>query len=156
VCGYNQHMGGVDKKDQLLQLYLVERNRMNKCYTKLFRRLLNATVLNALTIYRHNVGRKVDHLKFRIDLIEGLFVKYSLERKIPGRREDDNTVRRLSERHFLREYHQQSKNQNRQEGTSSAVSMANKERHFITARTVMLHCVSTSVSNITTPKKHLR
>jgi len=100
VCDYNQHMGGVDKKDQLLQMYLVERKRMNKWYMKLFRRLLNATVLNALTIYRHNVGRNVDHLKFRIDLIEGLFVKYAMERKVPGRRGDDNTVRRLIERHF--------------------------------------------------------
>jgi hypothetical protein len=51
VCDYNQHMGGVDKKEQLLQVYLVERKRVNKWYMKLFRRLPNATVLNVLTIY---------------------------------------------------------------------------------------------------------
>jgi hypothetical protein len=39
-------------------------------------------------------------VRFRIVLIEGLFVKYALERKIPGRRGDDSTARRLTERHF--------------------------------------------------------
>jgi hypothetical protein len=36
VIHYIQHKGGVDKKDQLLQTYLVERKRMNKWYMKLF------------------------------------------------------------------------------------------------------------------------
>jgi hypothetical protein len=45
VIHYYQHMGGVDKKHQLLQMCLVERTRMNKW-------LLNATVLNSLVIYR--------------------------------------------------------------------------------------------------------
>jgi hypothetical protein len=84
----------------VLLLYLVEGKRMNKWYMKIYRRLLRATVLNALTIYRHNVGRKVDHRTFRIDLIDAQFVKYAVERKIPGHRRDDNTVRRQTERHF--------------------------------------------------------
>jgi hypothetical protein len=37
--------------------------------------LLSATV-QYIDHYRHNV-RNVDHLKFRIDLVQGLFVKYS-------------------------------------------------------------------------------
>jgi hypothetical protein len=41
VMDYNQCMGGVDLKDQLLHSYLTERKRMNKWYMKLFRRLLN-------------------------------------------------------------------------------------------------------------------
>jgi hypothetical protein len=32
VIHYNQHTGGADKKDQLLQTYLVERKGMNKWY----------------------------------------------------------------------------------------------------------------------------
>lgn len=57
VIHYNKWMGGVDVKDQLLQTYLVERKRMHKWYMKLFRRLMNATVLNAMIIYRHNTGK---------------------------------------------------------------------------------------------------
>jgi hypothetical protein len=44
---------------------------------KMFRSLLNAMVPNSLSIYGKNVGQKVDHLKFKMDLIEGLLVKYS-------------------------------------------------------------------------------
>jgi len=102
VIHYNQHMGGVDKKDQLLQTYLVERKRMNKWYMKLFRRLLNATVLNSLVIYRQNGGRNVDHLTFRIELVEGLLAKYSVQRKVPGHHDGYSNIKRLTERHFPR------------------------------------------------------
>jgi hypothetical protein len=46
VFHYNLYVGGVDKKNQLLQVYLVERNMMNKWYKKLFRILLSARVFN--------------------------------------------------------------------------------------------------------------
>jgi hypothetical protein len=93
-------MGGTDKKDQLLHMYLVERKRMIKCYMKLFRRLPNTIILNSLITYRKNVGRKVDHSKFRTDLIVGLLVKYSMQRKVPGQNGDDNSVKRLTVWHF--------------------------------------------------------
>ena len=64
---------------------------MNKWYMKLFRRLLNATVLNSLVIYRQNIGRNIDHIKFRIDLVEGLLVKYSVQRRISGNQENNGT-----------------------------------------------------------------
>ena len=51
---------------------------MNRWYMKLFRRLLNVMVLNSLVTYTQNVERKVYHLKFRIDLVEGLLVKHSM------------------------------------------------------------------------------
>ena len=89
-------MRGVDKY-QLLPMYLVERKRMNKWYMKLFRRLLNTTVLNSLVTYRQNIGRKVDHLKFRTDL-----VKHSMLCEMSGHHDGHNTVNRLSERHFPR------------------------------------------------------
>ena len=48
VLDYNENTGGVDLKDQLLQPYLLERKKMTKWYIKLFRRLLNTTVLNCM------------------------------------------------------------------------------------------------------------
>jgi len=68
VLDYNQCMGGVDLKDQLLHSYLIERKRMNKWYMKLFCRLLNISILNALIIYRNNTGKRTDQLSFRIQL----------------------------------------------------------------------------------------
>jgi hypothetical protein len=56
VLDYNKSMIGVDLKDQLLHSYLIERKRMNKWYMKLFRRLLNISILNAMITYRGNTG----------------------------------------------------------------------------------------------------
>jgi hypothetical protein len=93
VINYNKWMGGVYLKDQLLQTYLVERKRMHKWYKKLFRRLLNATVLNAMIIYRHNTGKHIDQLAFRVNLVEALFHQFAdIERKVPGHRVGDNTI----------------------------------------------------------------
>jgi hypothetical protein len=85
VIDYNKCMGGIDLKDQLLQMHLVERKRMHKWYMKLFRRLLNATVLNAMIIYRHNTGKQIDQLAFRINLVEGLFEQFAGRWKTPFR-----------------------------------------------------------------------
>ena len=52
VLYYNSNMGGMDLKDQLLHMYLVERKRMTRWYMKLFKRLLNAIVLNSLILYK--------------------------------------------------------------------------------------------------------
>lgn len=50
VIHYNQHKGGIDKKDQLLPVYVVERKRIKKWHMKLFRKLLSAVVFNSLII----------------------------------------------------------------------------------------------------------
>ena len=105
VTDYNHNMGGVDLKDQLLHMYLVEREKMTKWYLKLFKSLLNSTVLNSFVIYRHVMARKIQQLSYRIQLVEGLFMKYACAaemRSVPGRQAVDNTVPRLTERHFLR------------------------------------------------------
>jgi hypothetical protein len=75
VLDYNQCMGVVDLKDQLLHSYLIERKRINKWCMKLFCRLLNTSILNAMIRYRNNTGKRIDQLSFRIQLVEGLFVK---------------------------------------------------------------------------------
>jgi len=36
VIDYNHNMGGVDLKDQLLHMYMVQRKKMTKWYLKLF------------------------------------------------------------------------------------------------------------------------
>jgi hypothetical protein len=76
ILDHNQYMGGVDLKDQLLQSYLVERKQMIKWFMKLFQRLLNSTVLNALILYRENTGKRIEQLSYWVQLVEGLFIKY--------------------------------------------------------------------------------
>jgi hypothetical protein len=87
-------------------MYLIERKRLHKWYHKLFKRLLNATVLNALIVYRRNCDKPVEHLSFGVLFLEGLFSKYGAtdERKVgqPGRHASENMIPRLTERHFLR------------------------------------------------------
>ena len=53
-------------------------------------------------IYRLNVERNVYHLKFGINLVDELLVKYSILRGVSGHHDGDNSVDRLTERHFPR------------------------------------------------------
>ena len=77
VIDYN-NMGGVDLKDNLLHMYMVERKKkITKWYLKLFKRLLNSTVLNLLVVYWQVTGRNMQQLTYRIHLVEGLFMKYA-------------------------------------------------------------------------------
>jgi len=99
----NENMGGVDLKDQLLQPYLLERKKMTKCYTKLFRRLLNIIVLNSMVICHANSGHiKIDHFKFTVELVQALLTEHESEsvRKFQGHHSTDKNVPRLLERHF--------------------------------------------------------
>jgi hypothetical protein len=43
---------GINLQDQMLQMYLIQRKIMHKWYHKVFKIFLNATLLNALTMYR--------------------------------------------------------------------------------------------------------
>jgi hypothetical protein len=56
---------------------------MNKWSMKLFRRLLSATRYISLIVHAKRVEQKVDHLKFRIDFIDGVSIKYSMHCKMP-------------------------------------------------------------------------
>ncbi|XP_068082003.1 piggyBac transposable element-derived protein 4-like [Anabrus simplex] len=112
VANYNDHMGGVDLKDQLLHGCLLERKKLTKWYIKLFRRLIKVAILNAMIICRRNSPEtRIDHLKFRMDVVtilscynvvQALLVEHSgtFERKVPGRHSSDKNVPRLTERHF--------------------------------------------------------
>jgi hypothetical protein len=52
---------------------------------KLFKRLLNYTVLNSMSLFRQVRGQNIDHLSYRVQLVEGLFYKYSQDRSGEGR-----------------------------------------------------------------------
>jgi hypothetical protein len=97
MLDYNHCMGGADLKDQLLHSYLIEIERMNKWYMKLFCRILNVMIM-----HRNNTGKRTDFI-FQHSIVEGLFVKYTkvTERKIPGLHSSDNTVPSLTERHVI-------------------------------------------------------
>ncbi|PNF13973.1 hypothetical protein B7P43_G08681 [Cryptotermes secundus] len=90
------------KKGEIVAQHCGRGKKMNKWYMKLFRKLLNTSVLNAL-IYKSNTGKNIGQLSFKIELVEGLFVKYAsaVEHKMPGRHASDNSVLRLTERHFI-------------------------------------------------------
>jgi hypothetical protein len=96
-------VGGVDLKDKIFQPYLLERNKMSKWYIKLFRRLLNSTILNFMVIYRANSRQtKIDHFKFRVELVQALLIEHESEsdRNFQGHHSTDKNVPRLVERHF--------------------------------------------------------
>ncbi len=75
IQDYNTHMGGVDLSDNLLSNYSTARNRMKKYYKKMFRHLLDISVLNAFIIYKKGGGQKT-RLNFIIMLGENLISTY--------------------------------------------------------------------------------
>jgi len=73
--------------------YLLERKKMTKWYTKLFRRLLNITILNGMVICRANSGQaKIDHFKFRVELVQALLIEHQSVRKFQGHHSTDKNV----------------------------------------------------------------
>ena len=78
---------------------------MTKWYLKLFKRLLNSTVLNSFVVYQQVTGRNIQQLSRRIQLVEGPCMKYARAAEmwsVPGWQASDNAVPQLTERHFLR------------------------------------------------------
>lgn len=77
---YNKFMGGVDLKDQKLSSYLLERKRGTKWYIKVFKRLLNISILNSYITYCSNIGqgKKMTHREFRYALAAELLEKYGV------------------------------------------------------------------------------
>jgi hypothetical protein len=51
VCDCNVNMLGVDLKQQMLQLYLLKPKKGTKRYLKLFKRLLDVEIHNAMVMY---------------------------------------------------------------------------------------------------------
>ncbi|XP_041969238.1 piggyBac transposable element-derived protein 4-like [Aricia agestis] len=74
VPDYNVCMGGVDRKDQMLAMYPLERRRGRVWYKKFFRRLLNASILNAYILLRTQTA--ITHRSFRETLVRELIAKH--------------------------------------------------------------------------------
>ena len=140
MIDYNHNTVGVDLKDNLLHMYMIERKKMTKWYLKLYKRLLNSTVLNSFVVYRQVTERNTQQLSYRIQLVEGLFMKYAPAaetQSVPGRQASDNTVPRLTERHFLRKWHPKLKNRNLRGGVLCAQSMGKRKLQCTAAKYVM-------------------
>ena len=75
VLDYNLLMGGVDKKDQLLSANPIERVRNQVWYKKLFRRLLNVSILNSYIMFRCKEP-KMAQRAFRNNLAEALITVF--------------------------------------------------------------------------------
>ncbi|KAL0808440.1 hypothetical protein ABMA28_012901 [Loxostege sticticalis] len=91
VLDYNKLMGGVDLKDQMLEPYLIERQRCGKWYMKLFKRLLNCSILNARILVESSSNATRDQLAFRLQLVDGILAKHlsrcpSREHRSPTKR----------------------------------------------------------------------
>ncbi|KAJ8711774.1 hypothetical protein PYW08_008728 [Mythimna loreyi] len=76
VLDYNKFMGGVDMKDQMLEPYLIERKRCGKWYMKLFKRLLNVSILNARILVESSTHKRHDHLAFRLSLVDSILTHH--------------------------------------------------------------------------------
>jgi hypothetical protein len=63
---------------------------------KLFRRLLNVTVPNAMIIYRHNTGKQIDQLTIEVSSVDAPFEQFTdTECKVAGCRVAENIILRL-------------------------------------------------------------
>jgi hypothetical protein len=66
----------------------------------LFRRLLNAILLNSI-IYRHNTRKEIDQLAFKFNLVEALFQQFAdTEHKVPGHRAAENIILQVESNFF--------------------------------------------------------
>ena len=85
-------------------------------------------------------GRNIQQLLYRIQLVEVLFTKYACAggtQIAPGQKASNNTVPRLTERHFLRKVASKLKNQNLREGMLCAQSMEKRKLQCTAAKYVM-------------------
>jgi len=93
---YNLHMGGVDRVDQ--QLHNVSPIRkVYKWYKKLAFRILMQMILNAQKIFVFHTGERLTFRKFLKKVIVSWI---TTERELPPNLVNDETVTRLTGRHF--------------------------------------------------------
>jgi hypothetical protein len=100
VCDYNINMLGVDLKDQMLQPYLLEQKKSTKLYLKLFKRLLNVAIHNAIVIcWCLPNNKNMNTLKFRLSLAQGLVEKCgsAVPRPVYSRQSLEPLPKRLTE-----------------------------------------------------------
>ena len=104
VEGYNRHMGGVDKSDQLLSYYGFG-HRTVKWWRRAWFHLIDMAVVNSYILYKESSqsARKLTHEKYRILLASELLVEAGEAPHVhPGGRASHPlpSSSRLTERHF--------------------------------------------------------
>ena len=101
VASYNSNMGGVDLSDNLMVHFSTARNRLKKYYKKVFRHMLDMTLLNSYIVYKA-LGGKTTRRDFILTLSEKLISKYADEIPASVRRPPRLSVKplRLIGRHF--------------------------------------------------------
>src|SRR6218665_1446026 len=86
IVTYNNNMGAVDVRDQMLASYPMERKRTKTWYKKFFRHLLNQTVLNSYILYKKNDDApKLNHVQFVMKLTERLLEMYHTPKQAQSR-----------------------------------------------------------------------
>ena len=71
MANYNSNIGGVDLFDNLMVHFSIARNRLKKYHKKVFRHMLNMTLLNPYIAYKA-LGEKVTGREFISALSEKL------------------------------------------------------------------------------------
>lgn len=101
VQDYNLFMGGVDRVDQMLSAYPLERKRQKVWYKKEFRHLINMCIYNAHAIHVKCNGNMTS-LEFREALVEKIISQhFDEERQVKkGRPSLESDPLRLHQRHF--------------------------------------------------------
>lgn len=97
VLDYNLSMGGVDKKDQLLQAFPIERVRNINWYKKLFRRLLNVSIHNAFVMFPK--PSLMAQRQFRVLLADEIILRFrppKVQQPLPTRHFPTKTNKRKS------------------------------------------------------------
>jgi len=113
---------------------------MTKWYVKLFKRLLNSTVLNSFVIYWQVMGRNIEQLSYRIQVVEGLFMKYALLQRrgvYRGDRHPTTQFRGWLKDIFWEKWHPKLKNWNLREGMLCAQSTEKRKRQYMAAKYAM-------------------
>ena len=76
IADYNSHMGGVDLADNLMVHFSTARNRLKKYYKKVFRHMLDMSLLNSFITYKV-LGGKVSRREFILRLGERMLSTYA-------------------------------------------------------------------------------
>lgn len=101
ILDYNKNMGSVDRTDMVISSIESVRKTV-KWYKKLFFHVLDLAVLNAHSLHTTVTGTKLPLATFHLMLIREILEKFAKQRRRSGggRRSDEDTPMRLSQRHF--------------------------------------------------------
>lgn len=104
ISDYNRGMGGVDRLDQTLEPYLIERKQCRKWSNKFLKHMLNASIQNSRILVQKSTNTKITAISFRLALVQQLMDKHLKnvpKRSQPRRRQAVHPVGRFTGQHFI-------------------------------------------------------